>query len=289
MQVSLISSAVRPKLWSSFFKSLEGTSVNVEVVFCGYRTDGLDVPELPLGIIFNWIDTENIKPAQCYEIARRHATGETVVWVADDCEFPNDVIGKAYNYWKSQNNDKLILSIQTKETGYKLPQGALFDMKNHCFFGCCPETPLMAPLGLMSRSFLDYLGGFDRRYVCGQYENDVVMRAYQNGADVEIFGDENTFIDIDHLGKSILIGESITEDDFLKRPFAKGYEKDREILEKSWTTTDMKRLIELLNSGVRSVRPTDIKYISTVQLDKFEPYEDKDILIKSQSNKGHWV
>ena len=37
-QVSLIASAVRPKLWESFFKSLEGTSVEYEVVFVGNST-----------------------------------------------------------------------------------------------------------------------------------------------------------------------------------------------------------------------------------------------------------
>lgn len=287
-QVSLIASAVRPKLWEAFFKSLEGTSVETEVVFSGYRTDGLQVPELPLNIPFTYIDTENIKPAQCYEIARRNAKGETVVWVADDCEFPNDVIGKAYKYWKSQNNEKLILSIQTRETGYNLPQGQLFDMTQHCFFGYCPTTPLMAPLALMSRAYLDKLGGIDRRYVCGQYENDIVMRAYQDGGTIQIFGDKDCFIDIDHLGKSLAIGESKVEADFLNRPFAKGYQKDREVLEKSWATLNQFKLQSLLQAGHRQIRPEQVFDISKTQLDAFEPYEDIDILIKSQSNKGGW-
>lgn len=257
-KVSLFASSVRPQLYNSFFKSLKGTSVEYEVVFAG-NSDVLCRGDK----VFTYIQTGNIKPAQCYEIARRNCLGECVVWVADDCEFPNDVIGKAYNYWKSKNNEKLILSIQTKETGYGVPKGRLFNMNVHRFFGGKSDTPLMAPLALMSREYLNKLGGIDRRYTCGQYENDLVMRANADGGVVEIFGGEDAYIDIDHMGKSLLLGESKTERDFLNRPFAKGYQKDREVLESSWTVN--KRIV--LN-----------------RTDKFEPFEDKDILTKSQSN-----
>ncbi len=270
VQVSLFASAVRPKLWPYLFKSLEGTTVEFEVVFAGnaYKDEAAVMANL-IYDNFKYIVTKNLKPAQCYEIARRHCKGEVVVWIADDCEFPNDVIGKAYNYWKSQNNEKLILSIQTKESGYNLPQGQLFNMNMHRFFGYRKETPLMAPLGMMSRKFLDDLGGIDRRFCAGQYENSIVMDAYNAGASVEIFGGPDCFIDIDHLGKSILIGESKTQADFLNRPFAKGYDKDREVLEKSWCP----------------LKKVDGKWI---RYDKFEPFTDEDLLTKSQSNKGIW-
>ena len=270
-KISLFASSVRSELYESFFNSLKSTTVEYEVIFAGPKYPSSSFPFSKNFLYFKYIDTKNIKPAQCYEIARINCSGITVVWVADDCEFPNDVLGKAYNYWKSQNNEKLILSIQTKESGYNLPQGALFNMNNHRFFGGRMNTPLMAPLGMMSREFLEELGGIDRRYICGQYENDIVMRAYQNGGKVEIFGGSDCYIDIDHLGKSYLIGESKTENDFLKRPFAKGYHSDRKVLEGSWAL--------------------DGKTVSGTQLDKFEPYEDTDILTKSQSNNlpDMWV
>ena len=227
IKVSLFASSKRPALYDAFIKSLQGTSVEFEVVFAG--PCDVNYPGI------KYIKTEDIKPAQCYEVARRECIGEVVVWVADDCEFPNDVIGKAYNYWKSKGNEKLILSIQTKESGYGLPIGRLFDMDNHRFFGGDKTSPLMAPLGMMSRKFLDDLGGIDSRYICGQYENDIVMRTYNAGGDVEIFGGPDCFIDIDHLGKSIAIGESRDERSFQRRPFATGYLIDRKILETSWT------------------------------------------------------
>ena len=110
-QVSLIASAVRTQLWEDFFKSLEGTSVEFEVVFSGNSSkhhmilNSRYINENGYESFRNikYIETSNIKPAQCYEIARRNATGETVVWVADDAEFPNDVIIKEYKYFKSKN------------------------------------------------------------------------------------------------------------------------------------------------------------------------------------------
>lgn len=271
IKVSMIASSVRPQLYEDFFKSLEGTSVEYEVVFAGnnaQRGFAYDVIDLRTGYFkgttFKYIDTKNLKPAQCYEIARRHAKGEVIVWVADDCEFPNDVIGKAYKYWKSQEDEKLILSIQTRE--FYLDGGDGYcNMRLHSFIGGDSRTPLMAPLAMISREYLSDLGGFDRRYLCGQYENQVVMQAYAQGSKVEVFGDKSTYIELDHVNKSIRCGESKDRSDFLKRPFARGYVHDRKILESVCEYKD-----------------------DVIKVKSFEPYEDKDILTKSQSYKGEW-
>lgn len=287
MQVSLFASAVRPKLWPYLFKSLEGTSVKLEIVFSG---NGLKRGEIIFpgsdkdNCNFTHIRTENIKPAQCYEIARRNCTGETVVWIADDCEFPNDVIGKAYKYWKSQNNEKLILSIQTAESGYNQEECALFDMKQHRFYGGEAGGPLMAPIALMSRKFLDELGGLDNRYICGQYENDIVMRAYSQGAVVEIFGDKDCYVEIDHLKKSKEIGESTNIEEFFNRPFAKGYANDRAVLENSWTTYDNVYAFKLLESGKNIKTHASLRKIHDKQVDQFHPYSKDISYNKSEGN-----
>lgn len=293
VQVSIFASAVRPKLWDSLIESLEGTSCTYEIIFAGFSMPYVawELDKIPN---FKYITTDNIKPAQCYEIARRHCQGEVVVWIADDCEFPNDVIGKAYKYWKEKNNEKLILSIQTKESGYGNPKGSLFNMDVHRFFGGDVNTPLMAPLGMMSRKFLEDLGGIDNRYICGQYENDIVMRAYSKGATVEIFGGADCYIDIDHLGKSILTGESKGESDFRDRPFATGYEHDRKILEGSWCLPDRNLSLNDMLGIIRKRKnnmlyPSDTRPISNTQLDKFEPYSKDISLIESESYKGKWM
>lgn len=246
-KISLFASSIRPHLWEALFKSMEGTSIDVEVVFAGNVIDNWDIyPQL------KYIKTENIKPSQCYEVARRACTGELIHWTADDCEYKNDILGKAYRYWREQENNKLILSLQTKENYVNM---VMTDMTMHSFFGNRRSTPLMAPLALMNRQYLEDLGGYDRRYICGQAENDVVMRAYADGGSCEIFGDDETCIEIDHITKH---GGS-----HQGRTFAKGYPIDRKVLEDSWVKD---------------------RKVTLIRNDKFEPFENKDLLAKSQSN-----
>ena len=273
IKVSLIASSVRPKLYESFFKSLEGTSVEYEVVFAGNlekdkirSISGWIGASLSRGNQpnYQYIITKNIKPAQCYEIARRHAEGELIHWTADDAEYKGDILGHAYRYWKKQNNEKLILSLQTRE--FYLGGGDGFcDMHNHSFIGGDPKTPLMAPLGMISRKYFEKLGGFDRRFLCGQQENLCVMMVYADGGMVEVFGNKTAYIEIDHVRKSIESGESKRKDDFFNRPFARGYKHDRQILESICKYKD----------GV-------------ITVESFEPFEEKDLLTKSQSYKGQW-
>jgi hypothetical protein len=273
IKVSLFASAIRFQFYPVFIKSLQSTTEKYEVVFAGHNTpeelikflggypytvyENIEnkslktIIDLGNNCEFKYIHTGRIKPSQCYEIARRNCEGETIQWTADDAEMTPDFIGKAYRYWKERNNEKLILSLQTVENGQYC------DMKVHSFFGCQFHTPLMAPLALMSRKFMQDLGGFDRRYVCGQYENTAVMEAIVAGGHVEIFGDKENHIILDHYRRHGIV-----------RPFATGYNHDRSILESSWTNGSGK--------------------VSLTRNDKHEPYEDKDILIKSQSHKGQW-
>jgi hypothetical protein len=253
MQVSLIASSNRPNLYPAFFKSLEGTTVEYEVVFAG---DKLPPPEFhnpPL----KYILTGPIKPSQCYEIARRHATGEVVCWVADDCLFPDDVLGKAYRFWKSLNDEKVILSLITRERYDK--DYFLTDLNNHTLKG--PGTPLMAPIAMMSRDYLNQLGGFDQRYTCGQSENDIVMRIYADGGSLVQFKEAPVVIDhfIGHGG--------VTTEEGYKRPFAQGYPHDRQILEGSW-----------IRHGVALKE----------RRDEFVPYPKEISLTESHGPKGMW-
>lgn len=271
IKVSLFASAVRHPLFGMFLESLMNTSVEYEVVFAGFCTPE-EIEPFKKYKNFRYIQTGNVKPSQCYEIARRACVGELVCWVADDCEFKNDVIGKAYHFWKSLNNRKAVLSIQTKE--YYLDNNGkvgdnFCDMTLHSFIGGDPTTPRMAPLGLMDREYLDELGGIDRRYIAGQYENDFIMRVYADGGKVVMFGDTQTYIDIDHIGKQRIVQPGATHADFLTRPFATGYRKDRTVLEQSWC-------------GGSGLRPRMQRF------DKFEPFTDEDLLTKSQGPRGIW-
>ena len=254
----MFAAAVRTNLWPTLLKSLVGTTVDFEIVFCGPKEPSLAEKEEIKNIVGDWnefhfLKSGNTKPAQCYEIARRHCKGEVVVWCADDCLFSDDVIGKAYRFWKDCNDKKVILSLITRERYTE--KFFLTDLNAHTLKG--PNTPLMAPIAMMSREYLEQLGGLDRRYICGQYENSIVMKIYEDGGKLIQFKNCPVVIDhfVGHGGVSTVEG--------YKRPFAQGYPSDRKVLEGSW-----------IKDGK----------VSPVQLDKHEPFEDKDLLTKSQSN-----
>lgn len=278
-KISLFASSIRPHLWEALFKSLKGTTIDFEIVFAGPSNfqqmgmkDDMGIEfHKPLyidmdGIIsnFKYLRTANIKPAQIYEVARRACTGELILWVADDCEFPDDVLGKAYRFYKENCDRKDIVCMRTREN-----YCGWIDCDNtqHQFFGNTPTAPKMAPIGMMNREHFQELGGIDRRYICGQWDNSLMIQIYNNGGKLHYFG--NGVIKIDHTAKhDPKFG--ISQD----RPFGKGYQHDRIILEGSW--------------GRRGQMVYKIPYERFD--DGFEPYEDKDLLTKSQSYniEGLW-
>lgn len=261
MKVSLFCSSIRPHLWKAFFESLKGTTVPVEVVFAG-NLDGLQIQSgmedidlvMLRDISMKYVPTRNIKPAQVYEVARRTCTGDLICWVADDCEFHKDVIGKAARFWEQKCTRKDIVCLATMENyGMWRECGA----NSHHFFGETPEAPKMAPIGMMNREYFQELGGIDRRYICGQWDNDLMMRLYNDGGKLYFFGDE--VVELDHYRKHI--------EGMKQRPFAKGFDHDRNILEGSW--------------GRKGQMIYKIPY---TRFDKgFEPFEDANLTEVSQS------
>lgn len=245
--VSIFCSAIRSRIWEQCLHSLLSTSVEFEVIFGGPCTFEETNPFIEKYPFFKYIKTENIKPAQVYETCRRKCLGEVISWIADDVEFSEDCYGKAYRYWKALGNEKVALSIQTIEDGYK------YNMNDHSFVGFDRSTPLMAPVVLMNRKVMDEVGGFDNRFVAGQYENDAIMQLYEIGGSVLIFKDVECYIDHEKKHKG-------------EHNFRAGFTKDRQVLESIWGKRG-----ELLHTG-KSL--------------KHEPYMDKDILVKSQSNNN---
>lgn len=112
----------------------------------------------------------------------------------------------------------------------------------------------MAPLGFMNREYMLSLGGIsDKRYTGGQYENDLLMRAYADGARLFTYTDKR--IELDHQNKHTNKCSA----------FSDGYKHGRQILEASW--------------------PPHAK----VRTDSFQPFEDNEFLyVSSQSHKGIW-
>jgi len=247
IQVSVVASAVRIPFWMELYSSLQQNQIKWEVVFVGDKTPGFKLPEN-----FKWIYSPT-KPAQCYEIGFRAAEGELIHWTADDAIYVYDSnrhnLDKAYNFYKSFNDKKAVIAMRPIEDG-----GDVWDF--HHFFGGSHATPIMAPLGLINREFFVHeLGGYDRRYISGQSENDVVMRAIEAGGRVEICMDAYVYI-----------GHRRAHE--VPNPFRQWYTWDRSVLEKSWVLPD------------GSISPT--------RLDPVERFEDENLLTITQGPRGKW-
>jgi len=191
----------------------------------------------------------NVKPAQCYEIGFRNANGELITWSADDANYSPQALDNAYKFWKSFNNEKIIIAFRTVEDGIDVTDV-------HRFFQNNLGTPRMAPFGLMSRELFMHIGGYDRRFIGGQSENDIVMRVLEIGGTVEIC--QNAAVIVDHMGAHPPeIGSAIKE----------SYIHDRNVLEKLWVNGN-----NIVKNRISSV----------------EKFSDDNILLETQGFKGQW-
>ena len=194
----------------------------------------------------------DVKPAQCYEIAIRAAQGVLVHWTADDANYNHpglncpDLLDMVWEEYVGRD-PKTILAISTFEDGSNVSE-------DHRFFFGKKETPCMAPFGFMNREWLMGLGGYDRNFICGQSENDVVMRALADGGRVELLK-----------AAKVYVHHAQCHGDY---PFRNGYNADRAFLESCWVNAD----------GT----------ISKTRLKAFQPFGDYEIDTVNQGPAGQW-
>lgn len=279
-KISVIASSARPWLWMECLDSLRKNKIFYEVVFAGpldrYQVRPFQVryPEL------TYIHTP-VKPAQCYQNAFLHSAFDSLIlYIADDAEFEEGLLDKAFEFYHAQNNPKAIISIRTNEDGRD------FGTSIHTIIPWNVNTPLMAPIGLISQKFLTELGGLDRRFISGQWENDLVMRAYAAGGTVIPY-DPGPTVRIDHSIKHKGTNEN--------NPFWSAYQNDRIILENTWVKGGYKiptpyATVTVKENGVDRVVPMfkildNRKVLMQPQL-PFEPYDDEDLLTKNQGDAG---
>ena len=274
--ISLFASAIKPHLWRPLLDSLKSNKLSYEVVFAGYIDAGLvkevtdDYPEL------RYITTLDIKPAQCYEVASRACEGQYLIWISDDCEFSEGALDKIYRKMMSiQYSD--ILAIKTFD-----PECLNNNLDDNRFFPRNLNTPQMASVGCIARNYLRYLGGFDRRYIYGKFECDLCMRVLASSRGGRIIKYEEVEVKIDHTSKNWEYNNDWS-----------GVNEDSETLENSWVVggyKDFEKPIFCLNqSGIYPYYPISNREVTFNRSDKFEPYEDKDILEKSQSKNTRWL
>ncbi len=262
-KISLCAAAARPIYWERFYNSLIKNTTEFEIVFVGPNPPPHNLPDN-----FKYIYSE-VKPAQAYEIALRQATGEIVGWTADDANYDHpdlncpralDLIWNRYAAFQVDYKDnKTILAMCPHEDSSA-------QWPNHHFFYAIKETPRMAPFGFINREWFNALGGYDRNFICGQSENDVVMRGLQDGGRVEVV--EESVLYVHH-------GECHTTDGYV---FRKGYDSDRKFLEECWVKEGY---------GTYDVRAPYT--LSTTRLRPLEPFSDENILVENQGPAGRWA
>jgi len=264
--VSLFASAARPKDWVKFLDSLKDNTIPYEVIFAGPNKPTFDLSKYPE---FKYIEAA-CKPAQCYQISANYASGLLCGWSTDDATYSLKTIGlpqknldKAYKYYKDANSKKAIVSMHTIEDGRDV-------WHQHRFFGKWNDTPIMAPMALMNRELFFELGGYDRNFISGQGENDIIMRVYGVGGTV--IPARDAYVYIHH--RECHIG---LEHKSMLRQY---YVADRQVLEDAW-----------VKEGYGCYGPAGTRLkpftLSKTRLKTVESFEDKeDITTKTQGPKG---
>lgn len=269
IQVSLVASANRVAHWKRFCDSLVETHITYEVIFVGDTP-----PREPMPSFFRYIQS-SVKPSQCYEVSFREAKGEVIHWTADDASYVCPEKGclngleRAYNYYKFmesrfENDGKSVVALRPIEDG-----GDVY--RFHRFFGGVEWSPVMAPFALINRKFfVEELGGYDRRFISGQSENDVVMRVMEAGGRVEICMD--AYLAVHH--------RQVHPDRPSDNKFRRFYDWDRKILEECWVREGYGAYVNKHNC--RNVT------ISGKRLSPVERFENKDLTTITQGPKGIW-
>jgi hypothetical protein len=250
MKISIFASAIRTKFWPEQLESLEKNKVDWELVYVGSKQPDFHHPNL------KWYFSE-VKPAQCCEAARRNCTGDILSWTADDAIYPAGILDDIANLFTSYPDEKLIIAAETIENERPCPWESFLLFDNN------PLSPIMAPFGFIRKAWFDKLGGFDKRYIGGQYENDLLLRHYAAGG--QIMGYDDKPIIVDHYNKHTNHHSD----------FSNFYKHGRKVLEDTW------RL------GGYQEHSADGQVLHTPAIE-FQPYSDKEILTKTQGPQGLW-
>lgn len=250
VDVSLFLSASRPQWWKRMYQSLVGNNCSYEIVCVG--------PKPPnFGFIKNFIYYNcNYKPNQCYAIASHLCRGELIGYSADDAVYNSYSLDKIWEAYQKYGK-KTILAQSTIENGKDVTD-------EHYFFRHDTTTPRMAPMAFMNREWFWELGGIDRNFICGQYEQDLLMRAYQDGGSLINVRDSKVYLNHEETHGGII---NKIKYKLGKNSFRSGYWSDRRFLEECWVKDGK---------------------ISDKRLLPLHPFDYSNILTVAQGPSGRW-
>ncbi len=248
-KLSIIAPAHRTEYWLETYKSICENDISFEIIFVTDKK-----PDFKMPPNFRYIYS-TVKPAQCIEIAYRESVGELIHWTADDTTYAPHSLDYACELYDSLDHYKNMIAFRVLESGFDKTD------KHYLFMATPITTPSNTvrtmPYGIISRYLFEQAGGFDINFIAGQWENDLVLRAYAKGGEMHLCEKAITFND-DRKHKVGKIKENNLKE---THPF------ESELLRKMW------------------IKNNKITFNRTIPV---EPYVSKDLLTKSQGNKGKW-
>jgi len=176
--VSLICSTGRPENWQGLYESIGQNEVSWELVMVGPTAPDWDLPDN-----IKYIQS-NVKPAQCYEIAARNASGELLLNAQDDNFFTTErPLDKAVDLLRAHSNERVIVSMNMEA-----PPGW------NKFYPDVDDAPIMPLCGLFPAKLWREIGGIDRRFIAVCWVEDFTMSTLALGGEIIL---SDVYVDVD--------------------------------------------------------------------------------------------
>ena len=177
MKISVYGTSIRPEYWMSVYQQLSQNDVEFEILFSGPNPPSF---ELPANFIF--IHT-NVKPAQAAEIVSRSCTGNFMLNIADDINFPEHVLDIYISEYNKLNDKNIMLSGVYGRDGIKYPDEEMrFNIENQ-------DSALLPLCGFIETSLRRKIGSIDRNFIGTYWDLDIALRFYEMGGYIHLIED----------------------------------------------------------------------------------------------------
>ena len=177
MKISVYGTSIRPEYWMSVYQQLSQNDVEFEILFSGPNPPSF---ELPANFIF--IHT-NVKPAQAAEIVSRSCTGNFMLNIADDINFPEHVLDIYISEYNKLNDKNIMLSGVYGRDGIKYPDEEMrFNIENQ-------DSALLPLCGFIETSLRRKIGSIDRNFIGTYWDLDIALRFRDMGGKIYLIND----------------------------------------------------------------------------------------------------